>query len=143
MKKLTITDEMQPVTKEELLLLAKELDIVIPEDYMSFMMLYGGGVGILENLFDGRLGINGTLRTESKRNPSIRSIFETYRLEMHTKNWLPFAIDGGGWVFCYSISPETMGQIYIDRFDSGEEPPHEFLAQTLEEFVDKLAQELD
>jgi hypothetical protein len=140
MKKLTITDEIKKVSSEELEAMATDLDLNLPEDYLSFMTQYGG-VELLESQFAGKYFISFTLPITSKRNACIRNILEGYKVDMNTANWLPFALDQGGWVFCYSVAPETMGQIFIDRFDSGDDPRHKFLAKSLTEFVDGLEEE--
>ena len=140
MKKLTISDTIKEVTKVELDALAIDNQIELPEEYVSFMVDYGG-TELLENLYDGRHDINFVLPIDSKRNACVRLILEAYTKEVHTKYWLPFAIDSGGWVFCYSTAPDSMGHIYIDKFGSGEDPQHVFLEVSLDAFIAKFAEQ--
>jgi hypothetical protein len=54
------------------------------------------------------------------------------------EGYIPFAIDSGGWDYNVSINPETYGQVWVDKFDSGEENTMEFVADSFEEFINGL-----
>lgn len=57
--------------------------------------------------------------------------------------YIPFAIDGGGWDYNVSITPETYGQVWVNEFDSGEENTMKFVANSFEDFINGLESELD
>lgn len=63
-------------------------------------------------------------------------------LEGHRKNgiadFIPFAIDSGGWDYNLGIGKNNEGQVWVNKFDSDEESTMFFVSPSLEEFVDGL-----
>ena len=137
MKNLTIENQISETKEEEIIIFFKEKDIKVPDNYIGLISKYGGA-RINENYYKDKYCIQNILPLYSKRNASIEKIIETYLEEENTENWLPFAIDPGGWVFVISLYKDTYGQIFIDRFDSGEENPFVFVTDSLDEFINGL-----
>lgn len=80
------------------------------------------------------------LTTNSKNIASIGKIYEGH-LSAGFKEFIPFAIDPGGWDYNFSFDEQSFGQIWINSFDDNEENPFSFVASSLEEFVDGLITE--
>lgn len=55
--------------------------------------------------------------------------------------YIPFGIDSGGWDYNVSINEGTYGQIWVNKFDSGEENPLEFVCDSLETLITNLKTE--
>lgn len=55
--------------------------------------------------------------------------------------FIPFAIDSGGWSYHISLAKVTYNEIWLNCFDNNEENPFNFVASSLEEFVNGLITE--
>ncbi|MEH0155546.1 SMI1/KNR4 family protein [Limibacter armeniacum] len=137
MQELTIEIQGKKVTLEELTSFEKELDMTLPDIYKEVLLKYGGS-RVKENTYSSKASISFFLSLSSKRNATAKNIIETYKEEYGAALWLPFATDSGGWVFNISIAKDTYGQVWIDKFDSGDSDPFEYVSPSLEEFIDSL-----
>jgi hypothetical protein len=109
----------------------------LPLYFRSFLLKYNGA-SVKETYYNGKPTFSSFLALVSERNSSIEKVIEAYKTDLETDQWLPFASDSGGWVYCISIAPETLNQVWVDRFDSGEENPFRFVAPSFEEFINGL-----
>ena len=78
----------------------------------------------------------------SSQNVNIFKLVEG-NLFYGDEGWLPFAIDPGGWVFNYGLKDEVRGQIWLDRFDSGDDDVWQLVAEDLSSFVAGLQLEVE
>ncbi|MGJ8733359.1 MAG: SMI1/KNR4 family protein [Cellulophaga sp.] len=120
----------------------------VPDVLKNFLLLYEGlYLNEEESYYKTKLGstyeVNSVLYLyKSESGASIESILEGH-LEEGIKGFVPFAIDSGGWDYCVSINQETSGQVWVDKFDSGEENPMEFVSESFEDFISNLGSEED
>ena len=140
MKELTVQFSGKKSSSEELEYFQKTNDTPLPNNFLEFFKEYEG-CRVKENTFQDRFTISRFLNLNSERNASVTKIYNTYIEEEGVKHWLPFATDPGGWVFCMSLAEDTYGQIFVDRFGLGEENPFEFVAPSLEVFINGLEAE--
>ncbi len=68
---------------------------------------------------------------------SVEAILEGHK-EEGIEGFIPFGIDSGGWDYNVSINEETYGQVWVNKFDSGEENTMEYVAPSFEEFINGL-----
>lgn len=142
--------DMQDVTHVEL-----RFNIVFPPDFIAFMQLYQGATVWQCLMPDPRSSdpeeyIYITNFSEVKfngNNLSIEGWLENF-LEMKEElpllyygMWLPFGSDNVSRNLCYSLNPDTFGQIFIYSPYEGSEDPFDFLSPTLEDFVNALIDE--
>ena len=140
MRDLTIIYSGKQSEKTQIERFQKLNEIDIPGYFIEFFIRYEG-CRVKENTFQDKYTLTRFLNLSSDRNASIEKIFSTYVEEECVKHWLPFAIDPGGWVFCLSLEQNTYGQVFVDRFDLGEENSFAFVAPSLEAFIDGLYSE--
>jgi len=144
MKKLTLRKDNRRVKSiDEVIAFEKQAGITFPQNLREFILAYEGSP-LKESYF--RQGerlheINKVLYLrESEMGASIEAILEGHRYYKE-EGYIPFGIDSGGWDYNVSIKPETYGQIWVDKFDNGEEDPWEFVCNSLEELVDGLTED--
>jgi hypothetical protein len=77
------------------------------------------------------------LRKSDLGGASIETILGDHKRN-HIEGFIPFAIDSGGWDFDVSINEETYGQVWTNKFDSGEEDAMQLVAPSFDEFIDGL-----
>ncbi|MCR9253809.1 MAG: cell wall assembly/cell proliferation coordinating protein, KNR4-like protein, partial [bacterium] len=71
---------------------------------------------------------------------SIEAIYEGHQYYCNY-GFVPFAIDSGGWDYNISIKEESLGQIWVNKFDSGEENTMHYVAPSFEYFINNLGEE--
>ncbi len=119
--------------------------IKLPSELSEFLLIYEGlyldedesyyGEG--SNLFE----VNKILFLRKKDGlASIEAILEGHQ-EANILGFIPFAIDSGGWDFNVSINNDTYGQVWVNKFDSGEKETMEFVAPSFESFINGLQPE--
>lgn len=140
MKNLSITYSGNKSSNEDIKDFEQKNKIKLPSNFLELFEEYEG-CAAKEDTYQDKYTVQVFLPLKSKRNPSIEKIFDVYLEENNTDQWLPFATDPGGWVFCMSLAEDTYGQIFVDRFGLGEENPFEFIAASLEEFINGLEAE--
>lgn len=140
MKILTITSPGRPITPADLAAVEERAGLSFPAYFRDFLLKYSGCL-VKEGCYEGVSSISGFLPLRSSRSASIEMILEGYRMDHNTREWLPFAIDAGGWIYAISLAEATYGQVWLDRFNSGENNPFKFIAASFESFIDQLSDE--
>jgi SMI1 / KNR4 family (SUKH-1) len=145
MKELTIAHRNDNVINDDII---KEFEnkhnIQFPNYFIDFLKKYSGA-STLENTYykkssNSYYTIVYFCELYSELNPSLSKLIEGNNFYEYLE-WIPFGIDQGGWVFNLSISHTKYGQVWIDKFDSGEEYPFEYVASSFEEFINNLKTE--
>lgn len=121
-----------------------KMNIKIPLILQEFLKLYSGS-SIEENTFvksekETIFTLSYVCELYSEFNPSIEKLVNGNQFYKYY-DWVPFGIDPGGWVFNLSIANDKFGQVWINKFDSGDDNPFEFVADTFEEFINGLRTE--
>jgi len=145
MKDLKITHRNKNEINDDLILeFELKYNIKFPEYLIEFLKKYSGCTTVEDTYINPNFNIFYTVsyfcELYSDYNPSIQKLTEGNKF-YHYENWIPFATDPGGWVFNISISQNNMGEIWINKFDSSEENPFEFVAPSFENFIDGLKTE--
>lgn len=141
MKKLTIKGVKERFSKTaEFTSLEKKFKISFPKPLKRLLLQYEG-CHTLQHIYlnqDIFYSINNFLYIkEHSIGACVEAILGGHEY-YGDHGYIPFAIDAGGWDFNVSIRPETLGQIWINKFDSGEENPFEFVCENLETFINGL-----
>ena len=139
LKKLTINELVLKVDESDFKSFELRFGISLPSEFKEFINLYGGAYPI-ENVFEQSKCINFFLDFRSADTLSVESIFETYLEEYETQEWLPFAMDPGGYVFVLALDRDN--EVWIHKYSSGEDDPFYFVAESLEFFINGLEEEL-
>lgn len=129
----------------EILKFEEKHKIKFPLELNEFLLVYEGYSFSDEESFfktkDGTYEVNRVLYLwENEIGASVEAIFEGHKF-YNTEGFIPFIIDSGGWDFNISIKPETYGQIWVNKFDNGEDEPFVFVAKSLQEFLEGLTSE--
>lgn len=140
MKDLIVLRKSKEITQSDIDNLELNIELTLP-NFLKELILNYGGCRVRKNMFTERFFVLRFLTPQSNRTISIEKLFGSYKASEDPRSWLPFAIDSGGWVFNVSITEETYGQVWVDRFDSGDEDSHTFVASSLEEFIEGLEEE--
>ena len=140
LKELDIVYQEVETTSEEIAEFESKHGICFPDYFKEFILKYNG-CEIEKNAHSEQIAVDNFLPLYSSFNPSIDDILEGYLHNYESRTWLPFGIDEGGWVFVISLHEESLGQVFIDRFDKGEEIPFKKLADSFEDFINALVPE--
>lgn len=121
-----------------------KMKVKFPYILSEFLKKYSGS-SIIENTYKNEKTGNYYILSYicelfSELNPSIEKLIKGNEFYSY-HDWIPFGIDPGGWVFNLSISNDKMEQVWINKFDSGDKYPFEFVASSFEEFIDNLRTE--
>ena len=147
MKKLHVdVDEREIKSLEDIMDFERKNEIKVPELLREFLLMYEGLYLSEDQSYYKKANTNYEVSmilylNENETYPSIEAILGGHK-EQGTKEFIPFAIDSGGRDYCVSINSETYGQVWIDKFDSGEEDPMEFVTNSFEDFIDGLGPEV-
>ena len=139
MKSLKSNSTPSLITNEDIIEIQNKFSIQIPEYFISFIKNHGG-TSTKEVVFNDKFWVNFFLPLKSDINTSITTLKEGQIFNYNDNAWLPFAIDSGGWAFCIALKDEIKGQVWVDKFDSGDESPFEFVSSSFEEFINGLKQ---
>ncbi|MCU0433093.1 MAG: SMI1/KNR4 family protein [Bacteroidia bacterium] len=144
MKCLTILNNQESkVQPSDIDYFEERYKIKIPEKLKDFFLLFGGS-RIKEMYYHRGESLDQVcdilLVKSIQGKPSCESIYQGH-LSYGDIGFIPFAIDSGGWDYNVSINPDTYGQVWVDKFDSGEETPFEFVCNSFEEFIDGLTEQ--
>ncbi len=157
MQQLTIRKGFVPLDMEDITHVETRFNIVFPPDFIAFMQLYQGAM-VRENCFmhphplDHENYIYITDFSEVKfkgHNFSIERWLENFigmkedLPSIYYGLWLSFGSDDCSRNLCYSLNPETFGQIFLYSPYDGSEDPFDFLSPSLEDFVNALIEEPD
>ncbi len=139
---IVITNDAGPsLTNVDVSNFETELGVVFPLSFKEFLLKHNGGCCKYDypynfEKYDGIIAITNLLGIQDKH--SIKDVFQVIQ-EMHgNNNWLPFAYDSRGWIFCISLKPDSYGKIYLMRTDEDEEDAFRFICNDFQEFVDGL-----
>lgn len=126
------------LSEEDFDLIKAKFDFILPENIVEFMIQYGDSF-LKECYYENNsiYVVPNYICGKSKNNPNLFEIIEGNIFYGKT-NHFPFATDYGGWVLNIALDKLSHGEIWIDRFDSGEANSFVFVASSLEEFVDGL-----
>jgi cell wall assembly regulator SMI1 len=140
MKKLSSNSQPKIIGDNDIKEVEDTFNIQFPEDYLSFLKKYGG-TSTKEVVYSDSCWVNFFLSLKSDTGASIVSLLEGYRINYNEIDWIPFAIDSGGWSFCIALKEDIKGQVWVNKFDSGDENPFAFVANSLEDFINGLQTE--
>ncbi len=127
------------LTHKELEEAERLMKIHIPQKYKDFLLEYG------DTFLHESYYTEGDIYTcfnyicgNSPNNPRFLDLVKGNVIE-HDEKYLPFGIDHGGWVFNVSLrDDDTFGQIWIDKFDGGDENPFFYVCDSLTMFFEKM-----
>lgn len=140
MKTLSSNSKPQIISDNEIKEIEAKYEIQLPDYFISFVRNHGG-TSTKELVYSDKFWVNFFLPLKSEINASIVSIKEGQISNYNDNTWLPFAIDSGGWAFCIALKESILGQVWIDKFDSGDENPFEFVSDSFENFIEQLKTE--
>jgi len=145
-RKLTVSKDKRRVkSMNEVIKYGNKLGVVFPENLALFISMYEGlYLNEDESYYVNNNGIlhelNSVLYLKYSKDlggASIEAILEGHK-EEGIEGFIPFGIDSGGWDYNVSINKETYGQVWVNKFDSGEENTMEYVAPSFEEFINGL-----
>jgi hypothetical protein len=140
MQKLTIIDQRSQLFNfDDIAFLENKFNLKFPEFLIDFFRVYQSA-RIKERYYNGEPIIKKILfLRKHETSASTEEILDGHIFHGYN-NYIPFAIDSGGWDYNVSINPDTYGQVWVDKFDSGEENPFEFVCNSFEEFINGLTE---
>ena len=141
MKKLTIIEQEKSIKGyEDFVVLESKAGITFPLALKDFLLIYEGAI-VKETYYKGKPTFKEILCVY--KHPiysSIEAILEGHSY-YKVDGMIPFAIDSGGWDYNFSVKPETFGQVWVNKFDSGDDNPLELVCNSFEDFVNELKEE--
>ncbi|MEQ8363874.1 MAG: SMI1/KNR4 family protein [Cyclobacteriaceae bacterium] len=121
-----------------------EFKIEFPDDLIELLLNYEGAkLNEDECYFEHKKGlfyeVNQILylRKSDLGGASIQDILKGHK-SYGIEGFIPFAIDSGGWDFNISVNESTLGQVWVNKFDSDEEKTMIYVAPSLENFINSL-----
>ncbi|WP_258098555.1 SMI1/KNR4 family protein [Marinoscillum pacificum] len=141
MKKLRIIEQQKEISDmSDFEKIETDSNILFPDTLKKFLLVYEGA--FLGGLYyQERYSIKEILFIYKKPDfPSIEAILEGHN-DFEIQGFIPFAIDSGGWDYNFSVNEESYGQVWVNKFDSGEENPMEFVSSSFEDFINGLEAE--
>jgi cell wall assembly regulator SMI1 len=138
MKELTIVRQQKFIMdSNDIAALERKINISFPQVLRDFLLKYEGAV-VKETYYLGKPTFKKILNLRAhETKASIEAILEGHSAEGYD-TFIPFAIDSGGWDYNVSIHPQGYGQVWVNKFDNGEENTFELVAPSFESFVDNL-----
>jgi cell wall assembly regulator SMI1 len=140
MKKLSSNSQPKVIDNNDIKEIENNFNIQFPDYFLSFLKQYGG-TSTKEVVFSDKFWVNFFIPLKSDITSSIESMLLAYLSEYNQIEWIPFAIDSGGWAFCIALKDDIKGQVWVDKFDSGDESSFEFVSDTFEDFINGLRTE--
>jgi hypothetical protein len=143
MTKIEIIEQEKSIEElKDFIALEQRFEIRIPEALKKFLMIYEGAF-VKNSCFKGEQTFKEVLYVYEREGfASIESIL-TGHISEGIHGFIPFAIDSGGWDFNVSINKETYGQVWVNRFGSGENVTMEYVANNFESFINELGKEIE
>ena len=144
MIKYSFENTSSAIVVNEILALEEFLSIKFPEDLKELYLRFNGG--IIEgdrNIFldedENDYSIKYFLPIKYPRSKNDMILEKTHNIYVNEKKLVPdgyvvFAIDGGGWPYCYKLDD---GNIYLANVEKYDEPENimEHLTDSLESFI--------
>ncbi|SDG26741.1 SMI1/KNR4 family protein [Chitinophaga filiformis] len=145
MKKLTIKFKFDGVdtSTNEISLFERKYHVIFPDYLKAFLLIYGG-TRVEENKYLTQYTVSNFLPLLENRNASIEMILPVVRDEeegVGRNDLIPFATDPGGRPFYVSTGESDKGCVYYDVFGLVADTPVRKIADTFEEFINKLEKE--
>lgn len=145
MKKLTIKYPASSVTREEIANFEKKYNIIFPDFYIEFLLVYNG-VNTEEYLYtkgETSYPVNNFLPLSSGINASIELAFPFVTdPEFYDRNdMIPFAFDPGGKPYFLAIGETNYREVYYGVLGLNEEETVRKIADSFEEFINGLQKE--
>jgi len=146
MKQLTIKEDLKRTSSlNDIIILENVLKIKFPLNLKELIIQYEGCT-VEENVFFSEkvssfFPINQFLYLCESHigGASIEAIYNGHFKDGITE-FIPFAIDPGGWDYNISINQKSFGEIWLNPFDNGNQE-YSFVASSLEEFINGLISE--
>jgi cell wall assembly regulator SMI1 len=115
-----------------------DFNIKLPQYFIKFIELYGG-TRTKESIYDDNYHINIFLPLQYDGHLSIYSTLKGCKDIYGVIEWLPFAIDSGGWTYCIALRDDIKNQVWINA----DEPVFDFVfvSDSFESFINKLKTE--
>jgi cell wall assembly regulator SMI1 len=140
-----------PLSELDIMRVERRLGIHLPQDLREHYLLHNGGQPRPRFFVkDGEaydvekfLPMNtGDKKGSSFENTYVMLVDQTPEFP---RGYIPFATDGGGDLFMYSIKPDSFGNIMFNQHEYFEDDDRYvlFLAPTLREFINSLSEEPD
>lgn len=138
MKVLTIIEqEKRIVNIDEFEIIEKKFNLKFPDILKDFILNYEGAL-IKETYYNGEASFKEVLYLLKQEGfASIESILEGHEY-YKIKRFIPFGIDSGGWDYNFSLDSNTYGQVWVNRFDDGDENTMQLVATDFNDFIDSL-----
>ncbi|WP_444626674.1 SMI1/KNR4 family protein [Flavobacterium columnare] len=140
-----------PLEKEDFIELSNKIKLNIPPDIINLYSIYNGGE-IREDRYiyinedtDMEVSVNTFFPIKYKRNENDSSIEERYDFFVNKKrlvpsNYIPFAMDDGGYPFCINIDNNKIYMAYLEDYE--ETNSHmRLVSDSLEHFVNNMLTE--
>jgi len=139
-KHLSLLSKPYGFDNKEINRICKDFNIEIPQYFISFIKEYGGA-STDEFIYNEKFLVNFFLPLQSDKNSSICKGVQVYKQRYGVLEWIPFAIDNGGWTFCIALKENIKNQIWIDRYISGDLPIFDYVAPSFGDFINALKTE--
>lgn len=139
--RLTIVEQEKSIKSlSDFNILESKMEIIFPSALKDFLLLYEGAI-VKETYYKGKPTFKEILCVcNHPIYSSIEAILEGHKY-YKIEGMIPFAIDSGGWDYNFSVKPETFGQVWVNKFDSGDDNPLELVCNSFEDFVNELKEE--
>lgn len=119
-------------------------NLKLPNDFKEFIVKHEGCRPVAEQSYywvdhETYFELNQILylRKSELGGASIEAILRGH-IENGIEGFIPFAIDSGGWDYNVSVNSETYGQVWVNKFNSGEEETMDYVAPSFNEFINNL-----
>ena len=134
MRKLKFLGNVEPITERDISEFEMKYNLTFPNEYKNFLILRNGGHCEYEeiscffsiNSNDDLLNITNTL--------------DWMLNEFENKQWLPFGLDAGDWIWCINTGIENQGKVFLCRTDEDEKNAFRLLFDSFEQFVESLTE---
>ena len=139
MKELTVIEKSGRPSIELLNQYEEEIGAALPLDFRMFLMDYNP-IEIRERgmTIEGKLlSMDRFFPFEDTNELSLRSTNETLK-DFFEGKYLTFGCDSGGWQYVISIQESDYGKVYFCRMDEDLGEGFTLLADTFEEFIERL-----
>ncbi len=150
MSKLILEYSETPISRAEVDSFMKEFNLVLPQDYIDFMIKNNGGDpnlsafgnpyedgAVIETFYF--ISLNEAYEYLNKYSNPVRDIIKTYKIyEQNIPDYLyPFGCDAGGANFCLSMRKKDFGAVYLFYVDYTSDEPF-YLCKSFKEFIEGL-----
>lgn len=145
MRQLTLKNQSPLPKKEKLKSFLTDNGINVPETFNEFLLTQNP-ISTSENAIyfddiDREYIIHAFISFDDNRENSLQNSYDDY-VEITENEYLPFAYDMGGWLFMLCIKLGTdFGKVYFYRLDEPIPEGLRLLANSFDEFLDKLETE--